>query len=775
MAMDTYPAGTVRALLTTEAVTPPTRAALEPRLQTDGDLRPHFFTQTEFTTLTLVCACLMPARETPSARDLALRLDRRLTAGDGDGWRYNVLPADDAAYRQGLAGLDEAAQIRHNQPFALLVEAQQTILLQDARRGDLPGVAWARMPAARFLEELQAELAEAYYSHPLAQEEIGYVGMADAPGWQRLGLNRLEAREPRPEGKGALEEEPDAAKGYGDVTHVPQDAAQGQENAPTPATSSAAPMRDADTLPGMTEISTEMKRYDLGEVVDALVIGTGAGGAPILARLAQAGLKVVALEAGPHWNPAKDFATDERAQEKLFWKDERLSAGDDALAFGANNSGVGVGGSTLHYTAYTPRPQPDDFRLHTEFGVGADWPLAYADLEPYLDEAEQFLGVSGPTPYPWGPSRRRGYPLAPLPLNGAAQLMQRGCEKLGLRVSPAPNAALSARYYQEGVGWRPACTNRGFCQAGCSVGAKASMDVTFIPVAVRAGAEIRPGCFVTEIETDKATGRVTGVVYIRDGRTERQACRHLFLCAGAIETPRLLLLNGIANGSGQVGRNFMAHTGLQIWAQFPEDVRPYKGIPGGLISEDTHRPEDADFAGGYLLQSLGVMPVTYASQLARGQGLMGEELRAHMNGYNHVAGINILGEGLPYAHNYLELSEEKDGRGLPKPRVHYTQGENERRLTAHADRTMRAIWEAAGAQDIWAFNRFAHTLGTCRMGSDPQASVVNAECRAHDVANLTICDNSVYPSALAVNPALTQIALSLRTADCFRERSRRGE
>jgi hypothetical protein len=238
----------------------------------------------------------------------------------------------------------------------------------------------------------------------------------------------------------------------------------------------------------------------------------------------------------------------------------------------------------------------------------------------------------------------------------------------------------------------------------------------------------------------------------------------------------MLLLNGLGNYHGQVGRNFMAHPGIQLWAQFDEDIRPYKGIPGGLISEDTHRPKDADFAGGYLLQSLGVMPVTYASQFARGERVWGQGLRDHMLGYNHVAGINILGEGLPYDHNYLELSEEKDDRGLPKPRIHFTAGENENRLTAHADRTMRAIWAAAGANsNLWSFQRFAHTLGTCRMGHDPQTSVVNPEGRVHDLQNLFVCDNGIFPSSLTVNPALTQIALSLRIADQFIEAARRGE
>jgi len=509
-----------------------------------------------------------------------------------------------------------------------------------------------------------------------------------------------------------------------------------------------------------------MKTYSTNEIIDAVVIGTGAGGAPLMARLAKAGLSVVALEAGRHWAAARDFATDERAQSELFWNDERLSAGVDPVAFGNNNSGTGVGGSTLHYTAYTPRVQPDDLRLYKDFGTGCDWPIEYGDLEPYYDELELVLGISGPATYPWGPTRRTKYPLPPLPLNGAAQLMQRSCAKLGIRTSPAANAALSASYFQEGIGWRAACTNRGFCQAGCSTGAKASMDVTYVPLAIHHGAEVRAESFVTRFETNH-TGHITGVVYIRGGVEQRQLCRNVFLCAGAIETPRLLLLNNLANSSGQVGRNFMAHTGMQVWGRFEEDVRPYKGIPGTLISEDTHRPKDADFAGGYLLQSIGVMPVTYASQVARGRGLWGGSLREHMRGYNHTAGINILGECLPDARNYLELSDETDARGLLKPRVHFTNGENELRLNVHAEKLMREIWQEAGAQDIWAFPRNAHTIGTCRMGTDAESAVVNAEGRAFDVPNLFIADNSIFPSALSVNPALTIMALSLRIADCF--------
>ena len=729
MEQSPYPSGTVRQLLKTSYVTPKTKDVLEARLAESSTLKPSFFDTASFAILQAVSDRLIPQSH---GIDLAGALDRRLAINTGDGWRYNTMPPDAIAHRLGLRGIEESAQIRFDRGFVSLSETEQDTLLNSIQQGTAPGETWQQIPASRYFEELLTELTETYYSHPLAQEEIGYVGMADAQGWNAIGLNQLESWEPQ----------------IGEA--IPSQVMQ----TPTLQT----------TQVGLQE-TIDLQRYALTDVVDAVVIGTGAGGAPLLARLAQAGLRVVALEAGQYWNPAEDFATDERSQSKLFWRDERLSAGEDPIAFGSNNSGIGVGGSTLHYTAYVPRPHPDDFHLHRDFGVGMDWAVQYDDLKPYYDEVENFLGVSGASPYLWEPDRKP-YPLPPLPLNGAAQLMQRGCESLGIRTSPAANAAVSAPYFQPGVGWRAACTNRGFCQAGCTTGAKASMDVTFIPLAIEHGAEVRSNCFVTGFERD-SEGRITAVIYVQAGEEKRQRCGTVFLCAGAIETPRLLLLNNLANSSGQVGRNFMAHPGVQVWGQFAEDIRPYKGIPGGLISEDTHRPKDANFAGGYLLQSIGVMPVTYASQVARGTGWWGDRLHSHMIQYNHTAGINILGECLPSEHNYLELSDERDDRGLPKPRVHFTNGENERRMIAHAESLMRQIWEAAGAENLWTFQRSAHTIGTCRMGTDPTQAVVDADSKAFDVPNLYVMDNSIFPSALSVNPALTLMALSLRTADRF--------
>ena len=507
-----------------------------------------------------------------------------------------------------------------------------------------------------------------------------------------------------------------------------------------------------------------MTRFAAGEAVDVVVVGTGAGGAPLLARLAQAGLRVVALEAGQNHDP-EQFTADEVDASKIYWLGERLSAGDTPEAFGANNSGTGVGGSMLHWGAYAPRPDPRDLRLRSDTGAGEDWPLGLNELRPYLIRVEQAIGVSGPDPYPWDPERR--YPLPPVALNAPAQAMQKGCDALGIRACAGPVAVATRPWSQPGAPERPPCINCGYCHQGCRTGAKATMDVTYLPQAVLAGAEIRPGCMVHGIERD-AAGRVVAVVYRKDGADHRQRCGALFLCAGAVETPRLLLHTGLGNGSGQVGRNYMAHVATQVWGTFVQEMRPNKGYPSSLITEDLLRPADADFAGGYLVQSLGIVPVTFSTLVARGRGLWGHPLVDYLDRYNHVAGIGINGDCLPQPGNYLELSDEADpGTGMPKPRVHFSYGPNETAMHRHAGALMSAVWEQAGASDIWVCPRSAHTIGTCRMGTDPARNVVDPFGLSHEIPNLWICDNSVFPSAMPANPALTIMALSLRTAEAF--------
>ena len=222
-----------------------------------------------------------------------------------------------------------------------------------------------------------------------------------------------------------------------------------------------------------------MRTHSTETVIDAVVIGTGAGGAPLLAALAARGLSVVALEAGPHFE-AGDYTTDETEAVEINWMSERLSGGDDPTAFGQNNSGRGVGGSTLHWGAFAPRPSRADIRLRSDSGAGEDWPVDYAELTGYLERVERFIGVSGPADYPWDPSRRYAYPATSR--NASSDMMIRGCEAVGIRATDAPAAVLTRDRDQHGL--RQACISCGACHQGCRTGSKASMDTTYLPDAV---------------------------------------------------------------------------------------------------------------------------------------------------------------------------------------------------------------------------------------------------------------------------------------------------
>lgn len=505
------------------------------------------------------------------------------------------------------------------------------------------------------------------------------------------------------------------------------------------------------------------RTFEPDDELDAVVIGTGAGGAPILARLAAAGLRVVALEAGSE-HPARDHTPDETGSAGIYWNDDRLSAGSMPEVFGQNNSGRGVGGSTLHWGAFCPRPDERDLRLGTESGQAADWPVTQVELVGYLDEVERFIGVSGPASYPWEPARSYAYP--PVARNAPAQAMARGCETLGITATDAPAALVSRDRVQPHFGLRQGCVNAGTCHQGCRNGAKSSMDNTYLPLAVACGAEIRPDSMVVDLERD-GTGRITGVVYHRDGQLHRQRTRAVFLCGGGVESPRLLLNLDLANGNDQVGRNYMSHVATQVWGRFDIEMRMNRGYPSSLISEDFLRPDDADFAGGYLLQSLGVMPQTLATSFARGGQFWGERLMDLLENYGHLAGIGMNGECLPSEQNRLTLADETDEFGLRRARVDFGRGPNEDAIDRHAQATMTRIWQAAGASDIFVIPRSAHTLGACRMGDDRETSVVDSDCRSWEVENLWVCDNSVFSSSLAANPALTQMALALRTADRY--------
>lgn len=195
---DRYPDGTVRALLDTDHVSDATRAVLTARLAEPAVVDPAFFHSDEFATLRAVCERLIPQPDRSAPIDLAGGIDRRLASGQGDGWRYDALPPDGQMYRLLLGGIEAISRARRGVRFVALDGAGQDEILAIVQRGAEDPNIWGDVPAATCFEELLAEAAETYYAHPFAQEEIGYAGMADLPGWNRIGLNEREEREPRP-------------------------------------------------------------------------------------------------------------------------------------------------------------------------------------------------------------------------------------------------------------------------------------------------------------------------------------------------------------------------------------------------------------------------------------------------------------------------------------------------------------------------------------------------------------------------------------------------
>jgi len=358
---------------------------------------------------------------------------------------------------------------------------------------------------------------------------------------------------------------------------------------------------------------TPMRQFSEDDVVDFVVVGTGAGGAPLIAGLAENGFSVVGFDAGPYFRPLEDFASDEREQEKLYWTDERVVDGANPLTMGGKNSGKAVGGSTVHFAMVSLRFRPEWFKSRTTLGYGADWPLDWREMWQYYAKAEKALSIAGPVTYPWGPKRPR-YPYRAHELNGAAELLARGAEAMGIQWTPTPLATVSAPH-----GKSPPCVYRGFCRFGCSTNAKQSQLVTFIPRALRAGAEIRDLAMVGRIEMG-ADGRAAGVHYHREGRWRFQRARNVVVAGYAIETPRLLLASatdkypdGLGNSSGLVGKNLMTQSNQAVFGAMRQEVRWYKGPPSLSITEHWNYDDRKDFAGGYCWMAQGPLPVEWVT------------------------------------------------------------------------------------------------------------------------------------------------------------------
>jgi choline dehydrogenase-like flavoprotein len=522
------------------------------------------------------------------------------------------------------------------------------------------------------------------------------------------------------------------------------------------------------------------------EPSDVLVVGAGASGAALSWRLASRGFRVVCLEQGA-WIPldaiptlgedweerrATDFNADPNVRRRA--EDYPVENTESAFAPLMFNA---VGGSTIHWSAHFPRYHPSDFRVRSLDGVADDWPLTYGELEPYYDLNDREIGVAGlagDTAYPDKPTR----PTPPLPIGSFGEALAKGFNHLGWHWWVSDGAIVSTAY---GDG-RLACNLCGPCDIGCTRGARSSADVTYWPRAIRQGAELITSARVREI-TLHPDGRARGALYydVNGDLQERQG-RLVVLACNGIGTPRLMLNSrsrlfpdGLANRSGQVGKNLMFHPFAAVTGIFDEPLDSAIGPIGSILYSHEFYETDTrrDFVRGYGLQAVrqsGPVHTALGGFAAQRIPWGADHHREFRERHGHQASLGVIGEDLPEAHNDVTLDPVlADSHGIPAPRVRYCLSENSERMLDHGVVSARQALEAAGARRVLTTRVLRpsgwHLLGTARMGDDPTRSVVNRWGATHDVANLFVVDGSIFTTSAAVNPTSTIQALALRTAD----------
>lgn len=527
------------------------------------------------------------------------------------------------------------------------------------------------------------------------------------------------------------------------------------------------------------------------EKVDVLIVGAGASGAAVAWRLSDAGLRVVCLEqgeypdpknypgAGYHWESRKLDQFNVSPNIRKLPADYPINDSDSPIAIANYNA---VGGSTILYSGHFPRLHPSDFKVKSLDGVADDWPISYEELEPYFSINDKMMGVSGLVGDPAYPPIQTLLP--PIDIGRMGEMLGKGFNKLGWHWWPAYSAIITRRH-----GNREACINVGTCNTGCPQGAKSSVDVTYWPIALRNGVELRTNCRVKEILVDD-DGYAAGARYFcASGELLEVYASIVVVACNGIGTPRLLLNsrsdrfpNGLANTSDMVGRNLMLHPCGYVEGVFSDALDAHLGPQGCcILSQEFYETNVArGFLRGYTMQVLRA-PGPLESALA---GVARREIpwgAAFHNGFSkrflHTANLAIVTEDLPDPDNRVTLDPTlKDSNGIPSPRINYRLGNNTKKMLSHGLSRGRELMIAAGAKKTFAFgpvrNTGWHLMGTARMGTNPNTSVVNSKGQTHDVPNLFIVDSSIFVTAGGVNPASTIQALALRISDYIRSEAR---
>lgn len=509
---------------------------------------------------------------------------------------------------------------------------------------------------------------------------------------------------------------------------------------------------------------------------DVCIIGTGAAGGIMAWELARRGIKVVMIESGPvhpfeqRFEYMHRFLKGENPwQTKLPGLDLYSTGGSFPYHLEWNRA-RGLGGSTLHWEGYTLRFHANDFRMFSLYGVSEDWPISYENIEPYYGKAEIALGVAGTPDDPWGSFRGTPFPLPPFEFSYSDGFFTRGCKNLGITLHHLPQARNSTAYDK-----RPQCQACGTCHV-CPIGAKASIDITHMKKAIATGnVNVLMDSTVLRLETDHSQ-KVSEVIYAGHDRIEQSLSAPIVIvAAGAVETPRLLLLStsrdfpdGLANRSGLVGNYFMSHPTIDVTGRVKEKVYPYRVGFSTAMSRQFAIDRNRAGKGAYFfefLNSSGHKP----EEIALSSGKWGESLERHVREeFGHTLGVRVFCEQLPDKNNSISLdTSKKDYFGNPVPNISCGIGEYERGALKEATEVAKTILQSAGAFDIQAGNiRYAsHQIGTHRMGKDSRSSVVDDNLCTHDIPNLYLVGSGAFVTSSASPPTLTIAALAIKTSE----------
>jgi choline dehydrogenase-like flavoprotein len=519
-------------------------------------------------------------------------------------------------------------------------------------------------------------------------------------------------------------------------------------------------------------------RFDNKDDSVVVIIGSGAGGGTLANELCQKGFKVVLLEAGKRESPATFHNDEWFAFNQLAWLDKRTASGSWRVAKDFPNLPAWtcktVGGTTVHWAGASLRLQDHEFKTKTIYaGINGanllDWPLTLDDLAPYYAKAENKMGVT------------RTNDIPGLPGNNNFKVMYNGATRVGYKTVHTGRMAINSRARDD----RSACWQLGFCFQGCKSGAKWSTLYTEIPNAEATGKlDLRTEAQVLQIQHD-ANGKATGVLYAdANGRHTVQKARIVCVACNSIETARLLLNStsstfphGLANSSGQVGRNYMRHTTGSVFGIFHKPVHMYRGtVMAGIIQDEAELNLKRGFTGGFEFETISLgLPFTAAFL---DPGAWGRDYARMLEQHSSMAGMWIVGEDMPQESNAVTLHPaEKDQFGLPIPDVHYDDHANDVAMRNYAYKRGAAIYDAVGAVRTIAVPPYpsTHNLGTCRMSANPRDGVCNKWGQTHDLKNLFISDGSQFTTSGAENPTLTIVTLAIRQADYIaQERSRKS-